>query len=120
MYAARVMDGESVPIWLNFGVGKGLLCSPRLSWVSCFAAARLILGRRAGRSSPSRCMPTERQGCPAKATIPWPEAGGALVLHLATEINSDSAKQVHGHFQEKEQGVPTSLCYKGQVPTSVR
>lgn len=85
LYAARVMDGESVPLWLNFGAGKGLLCSPRLSWVSRFAAARLLLGCRAARGSPSRCAPTERQGCPAKATSTQPEAGGALVLRLATE-----------------------------------
>lgn len=112
LYAARVMDGESVPIWLNFGVGKGLLCSPRLSWVSRFIAARFPLGCKAARGSPSRCCPA----CPA-----LPSHGLKLEVHLfctwPQRKNSDSAKQIHGYFQEKEQGVLTSLCYKGQVPT---
>lgn len=50
-------------------------------WLRCSEAFR------AARGSPSRCAPTERQGCPAKATSTEPEAGGALVLHLATENN---------------------------------
>ena len=74
-----------MPAWLNFGVGKGLLCSQRLSWVICFAAAKLLPDCRAARGCPSSHAPTVSQGCPARATIAWPEAGGGLVLHVATE-----------------------------------
>lgn len=65
--------------------------------------------------------------CPLKGRValPRPPSHGLklevrLFCTWPQRINSDSAKQIHGHFQEKEQGVPTSLCYKGQVPTSVR
>lgn len=118
LYTARAMDGESVPIWLNFGVGKGLLCSPRLSWVICFAAARLLPGCRGARGFPGRCTPTARQGCRARAAslklevgsfYPWPRRS-----------NSGPAKQVHGHLQGKEQGVPTPLCYKDLAPMLVQ
>lgn len=107
------MDGESVPVWLNFGVGKGLLCSPRLSRVSRFAAARLLLGCRAARGSPSSCAPTERQGCPAKATNTWPEAGGALVLHLATENDLRLCKATS---RRKSRGSPHHCATKARSP----
>lgn len=110
------MDGESVPIWLNFGVGRGLLCSPWLSWVSRFATARLLLGRRAARSSPSRCAPTERQGCPAKATIPWPEAGGVLVLHLATENKLRLQSRSTATSRRKSRGSPHHCATKARSP----
>lgn len=109
------MYGESVPIWLNFGVGRGLLCSPRLSWVSRFAAARLPLGHKAARGYPSRCAPTERQGCPAKAT--WPEAGGALVRHPATENKLGTLQsRSMATSRRKSRGSPHYCATKARSP----
>lgn len=75
LYTARVMDGESVPIWLKFGVGKGLLCSPRLSWVICFAArlAAKKLGFFPTAGEP-RAFPADAYPLRDRATLPGPPA----------------------------------------------
>lgn len=96
MYTAKG-DGRRVcALWLNFGVGKGLLCSPRLSWVICFAAVRLPPDCRGATGFPSG----------HRAALPGPGAGGGLLLHVATE----SKLGLRSHLQGKEQGVLTPLC----------
>lgn len=103
-YTARVMDGESVPIWLNFGVGKGLLCSPRLSWVVCFAAARLFPDRRGARGFPGS---PARHGTGAAPPGPPSHGQNPEVGSFCTRpptANSGPAEQVRGHLQGKEWG----------------
>lgn len=120
-YTARGMDGESVPIWLNFGVGKGLLCSPRLSWVVCFAAARLFPDCRGARGFPGSRARRETGAAP-----PGPPSHGQNleVGSFCTRpqtANSGPAEQVRGHLQGKEQGGPPHHCAtKARPPVSVR
>lgn len=107
------MDGQSVPGWLSFGAGRGLLCSPRLSRLGGSAAARL-----SGQPGALAAGGHPRQG---RAALPRPPARslkleGRLLRTWPQRTSSDSAEQGRGHFQEKEQGVPTSLCYKGPGP----
>lgn len=88
------MDGESAYMaQLRGGVGKGLFCSPGLSWAICFAAARLLNqtaeepGAFLADAHPLQDSSPARKVAPARATIARPEAGGGLVLHVATESN---------------------------------
>lgn len=95
-----------------------MLCSPRLSWVICFAAARLLPNCRGARGFPGRCTPAARQGCPARATSLKLEVD--LICTWPQRAHSGPVKQVQGHLQGKEQWVPTPLCYKDQAPTLAR
>lgn len=104
LYAARAMDGQSVPGWLGFGAGRGRLCSPRLSWLGRWAAAR---------GSPGRCAPWAAPPRPPARSL---KLEGRRLRSWPQRANSGSAKQGRGRFQQKEQGVPTSLCYKGPGP----
>lgn len=77
------------------------------------AAARL--------SGQPGALPADVQPLKGRAALPRPPARslqleGRLFCTWPPRTISDSAEQGRGHFQEKEQGVPTSLCYKGPGP----
>lgn len=114
-YTARVMDGGSVPVWLNFRVGReGAACSPRLSWVVCLAAVGLLADCRGARGAPGRRAPTARQGCPAGATSLELEVD--LFCTQLPSANSGPAKHSRDHLHREEQGSPHCCVTRTRPP----
>lgn len=127
LYTARVMHGGSAymaQLW--GGVGKGLFCSPGLSWAICFAAARLLnqTAEEPGLSwqMHTRCKTVALRD---RRPLPGPPLHG-LKLELGLfctwlqRATSGPAKQAPSQLHRKSRGVSTPLCYKGQTHTLIR
>lgn len=117
LYTAGVMDGESVPIWLNFGVGKGLLCSPK-------AKLGHLLGY-SWASSRLQAVPADGHPLRDRAALPGPPWYGrrleeGLFCKRPQEAVRPCENSSTATSRGKSRAVPTPLCYKGQSPPSVR